>query len=83
MCCAEAGDAIRTDNTAAAPRNWVMVILFLLIIDPSTWVVGKQDRDRHHNIPIMARTADHASAILMLPDAQPLDRRNDVTGGTK
>jgi len=35
----------------------------LLIIDPSTWVVGEQDRHRHDNIPITARTADHASAI--------------------
>src|SRR5438445_1055275 len=27
MCCAEAGDTISTDNAAAVPRSWILVIL--------------------------------------------------------
>jgi hypothetical protein len=63
MCCAEAGDPISTDRKAAAPKNRVLVILLLLIIDPSTWAVGEQDRHFGDNIPGQNQSADHASAI--------------------
>jgi hypothetical protein len=63
MCCAEAGDPISTDSNVAAPKNRVLVILLLLIIDPAIWAVGEQDRHFRDNIPGKDRRADHASAI--------------------
>jgi hypothetical protein len=77
MCCAEAGDPISTDSNAAAPKNRVLVILFLLIIDPSTWAVGEQDRHFRDNIPGKHRRADHASAILYVVRTRTLDRRSN------
>jgi len=65
MCCAAAGDAISTGSNAAAPNILVLVILFLLIIDPPTWAGVEQDRHFRDNIPGKDRSANHASAILM------------------
>jgi hypothetical protein len=77
MCCAEAGDPISTDNNVAAPKNRVLVILLLLIIDPSTWAVGEQDRHFGHNIPGRDRSADHASAIRVVAGTRTLDWSSD------
>src|SRR6185369_9536066 len=50
MCCAEAGDPISTDSNVAAPKNRVLVILLLLIIDPANMGrrrTGPAFRPRH------------------------------------
>ena len=77
MCCADAGDPISTDSNAAAPKNRVLVILLLLIIDPPTWAVGEQDRHFRDNIPGKDRSADHGSAIPMEASTRTLDRNGD------
>jgi hypothetical protein len=60
MCCADAGDTISADNTAAAPRNLILVIFILLITDPPTWAVGEQDRQFRDDIPGKHPSLDHA-----------------------
>jgi hypothetical protein len=52
MFSADAGDAISANRTAA-PRNLILVIGPLLIIDPRTskWIVREQDRHRGGGIP--------------------------------
>jgi hypothetical protein len=57
MCCADAGDAISANKTAAL-RNLIPVIGLLLIIDPPTskWIVREQDRHACGDIPIAAIT---------------------------
>jgi hypothetical protein len=82
MCCAEAGDPISTDSNVAAPKNRVLVILLLLIIDPPTWAVGEQDRHFGDNIPGKDQSADHGSAIPMEASTRTLDQwRRRCTAG--
>ena len=51
MCCADAGDPNRVDSATAAPKNGILVILLLLITDPSNWVVREQERHHGDDIP--------------------------------
>jgi hypothetical protein len=73
MCCADAGDPISAENATTAPKNGILIILLLLITDPST-VVREQERHSCDDIPGKARSAYHALAIRNSPNAHPVDR---------
>jgi hypothetical protein len=51
MCCADAGDPNRVDSATAAPKNGILVILLLLVTDPSNWIVREQERHHADDIP--------------------------------
>jgi hypothetical protein len=69
MCCADAGDAISANRTAA-PRNLIPVIGLLLIIDPRTlkWIVREQDHHRCGDIPVAAITLRRTQIYIARED---------------